>query len=311
MKRTKRTSRPKKKIKKKQVKTAAAQKKSKKKVSSALPRILAVAIGDPANSRTIDSIPALALPYQCRYYISGMVDQLMRQSTQRLLGTDYVIDYQECYEGAENLTLKANTALVLCMSTPVMNAAVAANVQVPIVGVTSTPGNFEGDVCGVNAQRTANPIKYYNHFQNDLGAGATITLLNRTGNPVSEACKTAILQQGNPVPGVAEVAFPIGTDPQQSIIAAINNIKPVNAGDGLLVLPVDVFFGFAHKINTTAESRGMKVFWPAEEFARHHHSHYGSSQVVCGQNFGKQADYILTNHVAPKSGLQWIKVDPR
>src|ERR1700749_5058998 len=121
MKRTKRTSRPKEKIKKKQVKTAAAQKKSKKKLSPALPRLLAVPIGDPANSRTIDSIPALALPYQCRYYISGMVDQLMRQSTQRLLGTDYVIDYQECYEGAENLTLKANTALVLCMSTPVMN----------------------------------------------------------------------------------------------------------------------------------------------------------------------------------------------
>jgi hypothetical protein len=194
-----------------------------------------------------------------------------------------------------------------------MNAAVAANVQVPIVGVTSTPGNFKGNVCGVNAQRTAKPIKYYNHFQNDLGAGATITLLNRTGNPVSEACKTAILQQGNPVPGVAEVAFPIGTDPQQSIIAAINNIKPVNAGDGLLVLPVDVFFGFAHKINTTAESRGMKVFWPAEEFARHHHSHYGSPQVVCGQNFGKQADYILSHGAVPSGNnpLQWITVDPR
>jgi hypothetical protein len=308
MKRTKRKPQPKKKAKKKQVKTTAAQKKSKKKALPAPPHILAVAIGDPNNSRTIDSIPKLSIPNPCRPYITGMVDQLMNQPTPRLLGIDYVIDYQECFEGAEDFTVTTNPALILCMSTPVMVAAVAfANNQVPIVGVTSNPGAFTGNVCGVNAQRTNNPYAtYYIHFRNGLGPNSIITLLNRTNNSVSEACKRGILQHVNAP--VAEVNFPLGNDPTQPIVNAINTV-PVNSG--LLVLPVDVFFGFSNTINTTAANRGLTVFWPAEEFAQHGQSHFGSSQVECGQNFGVQADYILTNHAVPTGGAKWKTVNPR
>ena len=308
MKRTKRTSQPRKKAKKKQIKTTTAQKKRKKKVSAALPIILAVAIGDPDNSRLIDSIPGLSIPSPCRPYVSAMVDWLMNQPNPRLLGRDYVIDYRECFEGGENFAFTTTPALILCMSTPVMVAAVAvANNQIPVVGVTSNPGAFPGNVCGVNAQRTNNPYAtYYIHFKNKL-AGQTITLLTRHGNNVSNLCRDDILGHVN-VP-LADVN-PTTPDPRTAIVSAINNVPP---NTGLLVLPVDVFFGFAHKINTTAESRGMKVFWPAEEFARHHHSHYGSPQVVCGQNFGKQADYILSHGAVPSGNnpLQWITVDPR
>jgi hypothetical protein len=318
MKRTKTTSQPKKEAKKKQVKTTAAQKKSKKQVkttvtqkkskrkaSSAPPSILAVAIGDPNNSRTIDSIFGLSYPNPCRPYVAGMVDQLMKQSTPRILGVDYVIDYQECFEGSEAFT--ANPALILCMSTPVMKAAVAFTNQVPIVGVTSNPGDFPGNVCGVNAQRTNNPYAtYYVHFKNKLSGGQTITLLNRTQNLVSEACKNGILQHVD-VP-VAEVDFPTGDDPTQPIVNAINTV-PVNSG--LLVLPVDVFFGFYDTINTTAASRNLTVFWPAEEFAHHGQPHFGSSQVACGQIFGDQVAYILSNKTVPTGGAQWKKVNPR
>jgi hypothetical protein len=306
MKRTKRTSQPTKKAKKKQVKTPAAQRKSKKKASSALPSILAVAIGDPNNSRTIDSIPGLLNPSPCRPYITGMVDQLMKQSTPRILGVDYVINYQECFEGGEDFTVTANPALILCMSTPVMNAAVAfANNQIPVVGVTSNPGAFAGNVCGVNAQRTNNPYAtYYIHFKNSFGQ--TITLLNRTGNPVSETCKSGILQ--HVTAPVAEVDFPTGNDPTQPIVNAISTV-PQNSG--LLVLPVDVFFGFSDTINTAAASRNLTVFWPAEEFAKHGQPHFGSSQVECGQNFADQVAYILPNKTVPTGSAQWKKVNPR
>jgi hypothetical protein len=321
MKRTKRTSQPKKKAKKKQVKTTAAQKKSKKQVKttatqkkskkkapSALPSILAVAIGDPNNSRPIDSIPGLSFPNPCRPYVSAMVGQLMNQPTPRLLGRDYVIDYRECFEGEEKFTVTTNPALILCMSTPVMMAAVAvANNLIPVVGVTSNPGAFPGNVCGVNAQRTNNPFAtYYIHFRNSLGpTPPTITLLNRTGSPVSNSCRDEILRHVT-VP-VAEVN-PTTADPRTAIVNAINTV-PQNSG--LLVLPVDVFFGFYETINTAAESRNLTVFWPAEEFARHGQPHFGSSQVECGQIFGVQVDFILTNNVVPTGGAQWKTVNPR
>jgi hypothetical protein len=236
-----------------------------------------------------------------------MVDQLMKQSTPRLLGIDYVIDYQECFEDSEDFTVTTNPALILCMSTPVMNAAVAFTNQVPIVGVTSNPGAFPGNVCGVNAQRTNNPYAtYYIHFRNSLAAGQTITLLNRTKNPVSETCKNGILQ--HVTAPVAEVDFPTGNDPTQPIVNGINTV-PVNSG--LLVLPVDVFFGFSDTINTAAASRGLAVFWPAEEFARHGQSHFGSSQVECGQDFGDQVAFILTNKAVPTGSAQWKTVHPR
>jgi hypothetical protein len=308
MKRTKSKPQPKTKAKKKQVKTTAARKKSKKKALPAPPHILAVAIGDPNNSRTIDSIPKLSIPNPCRPYITGMVDQLMNQSTPRLLGTDYVIDYQECFEGGEDFTVTTNPALILCMSTPVMAAAVAfANNQIPVVGVTSNPGAFPGNVCGVNAQRTSNPVAYYTHFRNHLGHGQTITLLARKGNAVSDYCKDTILGSF-PNVSVAEVDFPQGNDPTTPIVDAIGALP---ANTGLLVLPVDLFFGFSNTINTAAANSGLTVFWPAEEFAQHGQSHYGSSQVECGIIFGEQVDYILTNGAVPTGNLQWVTVNPR
>ena len=334
MKRTKRTSQPKRKAKKKQTKTTVAQKKSKKKIkatatqkkskkqgkttatpkksrkktSSAPPSILAVAIGDPSNSRIIDSKSGLSNPSPCRPYVTGMVDQLTKQTTPRILGTDYVIDYRECFEGGENFTVTTNPAVILCMSTPVMAAAVAiANNQIPVVGVTSNPSAFPGNVCGVNAQRTKHPFTdYYNHFRNRWGPAApTITLLHRTGSPVSKACRDDILK--NVTVPVVDVN-PTTPDPRTAIVDAINTVPP---NSSLLVLPVDVFFGFYETINAAAANLNLTVFWPAEEFAKHGQSHFGSSQFVCGQKFGDQVAYILTNKTVPTGNAQWVTVNPR
>src|SRR6476620_11186039 len=99
----------KKKAKEKQGKTTTAKKKTttsktskgRKKGRPPVARILAVAIGPvPAGqnasyyTRTIAGVADLD---GCRPYIFGMVDYLSKQN--RDLGSDYVIDYQQCLEG--------------------------------------------------------------------------------------------------------------------------------------------------------------------------------------------------------------------
>ncbi|MGB7178908.1 MAG: hypothetical protein WBD33_18875, partial [Xanthobacteraceae bacterium] len=101
---------------------------------------------------------------------------------------------------------------------------------------------------------------------------------------------------------------PTTRDPRTAIVNAINTV-PQNSG--LLVLPVDVFFGFCDTINAAAASRNLTVFWPAEEFVKHGQHHFGSSQVECGQIFGEQVDFILTNKVVPTGSAQWRTVTPR
>jgi hypothetical protein len=97
-----------------------------------LPSIVAVAIGDPTNSRVIADMDQLN---GVRPYITGLVTYLSQQNL--TIGTDYTVDYRECLEDNEDFT-GADTPgnLIFCMSTPVVRKAVAlVTDKVPIVGV--------------------------------------------------------------------------------------------------------------------------------------------------------------------------------
>ena len=292
----------KKKAKEKQGKTTTAKKKtttsktSRKKGRPPVARILAVAIGPvPAGqiasyyTRTIASVADLD---GCRPYIFGMVDYLSKQN--RDLGSDYVIDYQQCLEGGADFTLKANTKLILCMSTPLGRAADNAGLNSFIVVVSSDNTGWGPTVCGMNAHRTDNPIAYYNQFNGELHGG-TITLLHRVGNAVSDACRAAIDHPPRNV-GVAPVDAPFGTDLTQNIITRINAVNTA----GLLVLPVDAFFGFAKTIDTAAANKGLEVFWPTADYpAQGGPHHYASSQKQCGKKLGEHVYFILDNNALP------------
>jgi hypothetical protein len=273
--------------------------------------ILAVAIGDPNNSRSIKDISDLTIGGPVRPYIGGMIAYLDGQGLK--LGTHYIIDYQECYEGGEDFTATPNPALILCMSTPLVKAASdftndPSNQSTFVVGVASDPANsnFGNNVCGVNAQRTQNAINYYNHFRKFLGQNKTITLLNRTNNVASELCKTAIENANGGTVPVREVDPPQKADPTSYLIDAVEKVKT----DGLLVLPVDLFFGWYNTINTAADNQ-LSIFWPAEEFARHKHDHFGAPHVGCGRKLGEQVQYIFSNNAIPTGSKRWKKVKPR
>jgi hypothetical protein len=312
MKRTKGKSSTKKEGEKKQFKTTATQKIKTKKAKTTSPRrILAVAIGDPNNSRPIKDISSLTIG-PVRPYIGGMIAYLDGQGLK--LDTHYIIDYQECYEGGEDFTATPTPALVLCMSTPLVKAASdftndPSNQSTFVVGVASDPANsnFGNNVCGVNAQRIQNATKYYNHFRNFLGHNKTITLLNRTNNIASELCKKAIENaHGGTVP-VQEVDPPPNANPTSHLIGAVENVNTA----GLLVLPVDLFFGWYNTINTAAADNQLSIFWPAEEFARHGDDHFGAPQVECGRKLGEQVQYIFSNNAIPTGAQRWKKVNPR
>ncbi len=112
------------------------------------PAILAVAIGDPAKSRTITDLSNLN---GVRPYVVSLINYL--SSNGYTIGADYTVDYRECLEDNEDFT--GHGAIIFCMSTPVVRKALAFSPSIPIVGVFSNPA-AEGfdktkNVCGVRA----------------------------------------------------------------------------------------------------------------------------------------------------------------
>jgi hypothetical protein len=306
-KKTKPTATQKKKVKTKKSQTTATKKKKSKKKVLPVPRILAVAIGGPNNTRTIHDQATLQNPAGPRHYILGMIEYLATRGIN--LGQHYVIDYQECFEGGQDFTVTPATALILCMSTPLASAA-DNNPPRIIVAVSSSPASAFGPrVCGVHARRTQSAAAYYDHFRNSVGAG-NITLLTKRNSPVSDSCNDDIQARaqalGDGLVPVAEVNSPLGRDPSPAITIAIGGVHT----PGLLVLPVDVFFGFAETINTQVAGHHLEVFWPAEEFARPGNPHhFGASQHECGGQLGRQVEFIL-GHPNTIPNPRWRTVNP-
>lgn len=71
-----------------------------------VPNIIAVAIGDPSNSRIITN---MSQTMGVRPYILGLISYLSQQQVPNTtrnykIGTDDTIDYRECYENSEDFT---------------------------------------------------------------------------------------------------------------------------------------------------------------------------------------------------------------
>jgi len=260
-----------------------------------IPSIIAVAIGDPANSRLITDMNQLR---GVRPYITGLVFYLSEQDY--TIGTDYTIDYRECYEGTEDFTgadIAGTNNIIFCMSTPVVRKAVAFTSQVPIVGVFSDykgeKFNQTNNVCGVTANRIDNAKDYYDKFVDAASNLPAIYILHRPKNTASEQ-SLANHKKAHPTVKLPEldVTTAAGNDPRQDIQNAINS---ATNNSGLLVLPVDLFFGAADTINSTAKSKSMPVFWPLSDWVPPGLVGYGVSQYDSGQSMGQQVQYILDN----------------
>jgi ABC-type uncharacterized transport system substrate-binding protein len=259
-------------------------------------RILAVAIGDPLNSRTITSTTSLT---GVRPYIIGLTTYLSQQTVpnshpQRnyTLGTDYTIDYQECFEDDETFT--GTPDVIFCMSTPVTRKAKNFTSTIPIVGIFSEQAVEKFDqttnICGLNAQRIQNARNYYDKFHATVPGLASIYVLHRVANTASTKSLSGI-HAGGPLP-VPLLRLQVATQPRHDIRTLISAVPH---GSGLLVLPVDLFFGSANDINSQATAQSLPVFWPVKDWVPPAIGGFGVPQEKCGELMGKQVQFILEN----------------
>jgi ABC-type uncharacterized transport system substrate-binding protein len=274
------------------------------------PTILAVAIGKPANSRIIKDMSQLT---GVRPYINGLINYISQQTVPQsnparkyTIGTDYIIDYQECYEDDESFSGTPN--LIFCMSTPVVRKAMAFTATIPIVGVASeqTAEQFDktANICGVNAQRIQIARDYYDKFlATTIPALQTIYVLHRVGNTASTKSLANIKKTALTAP---LVELDVTTAPGQDMQTLIKGI-PTGKGAGLLVLPVDLFFGSATDINGWASSISVPVFWPVRDWVGPAIGGYGVSQEPSGELMGKQVQYILEHpNQIPQGQDRWV-----
>jgi ABC-type uncharacterized transport system substrate-binding protein len=274
--------------------------------------ILAVAIGDPAKSRTITDMTQLT---GVRPYIIGLITYLSQQTVPKsnpqrnyTIGADYSIDYQECYEDAE--TFPGTPDVIFCMSTPVVRKAMHFTPTIPVVGIFSEPATEQFDqttnICGVNAQRIQIARKYYDNFLKTVSGLTNVYVLHRVGNTASTKSVGAIHAGGHlPVPLVVLNVTPA---PGHDILTLINGVPP---NSGLLVLPVDLFFGAADTINAQATAKSLPVFWPVTDWVGPGIGGYGVPQETCGELMGKQVQYILEHpKQIPQGGARFVTVQP-
>jgi hypothetical protein len=259
-----------------------------------------------------------------RPYIQGLVTYLGQQpvpnsNPQRnyTLGMDYVIDYQECWEGNENFAATPNLNLIFCMSTPVTKKADQyTNPNHPaiwVVGIFSAPYGEHFDqtanICGIKGKRIERGHDYYQQFTQRYPNFTDVYVLERPGNAASDG-SLQHLKTGGHVPGVTihdlPLKTPAGQDPRPGITNLITNGIQANATlatatSGLLVLPVDVFFGARDTINQAAAAINVPVFWPVTDWRNPPAvDGYGAAQADCGQLMGQQVLHIMQYGQLPR-----------
>jgi hypothetical protein len=276
-------------------------------------RIVAVAIGNPANSVSINA----GGPTGVRKYINGLIDYLTGNGYN--IGQYYYIDYYECYEGDVDfprMVSEAPTTVIVCMSTPIVKYArdftkPMAN-PIPIVGVFSDRVGEQFDkcpnICGVNAQRIQFGWNYYDTFVTNYKQLKYVYVLNHPGSAAAKGALSNI-KTHTPPPSKPLIELDVTSNPGQGILDLVPLVPP---GSGLLVLPVDLFFASSDAINNSVQP-GVKVFWPAKEFTKPPNDktlYFGASQYSCGMAMGKQVQYVFDNNQIPTGTAQYVNVNP-
>ncbi len=267
-----------------------------------MPNILAIAVGDPSNSHQIANPGDVT---GARPYVRGLVDYLLGQNIK--IGRDYTIDYQECYEGDEAFT---PADVIFCMSTPVVRKARAFTstmlTPTPIVGVFSDPRGEGFDrtqnICGVIAHRIANGRQYYERFIHAVSGLSAVYILHRTGNTASKGALDNLRQGSFTVP---IATLDVALAPNHDIATLINGVP---RDSGLLVFPVDVFFGAKTSILQLAQARSLRVFWPTPDGVPSGITSYGVPQYDCGELMGAQVEYIFAHpNQIPQGGARFVQ----
>lgn len=226
--------------------------------------IVAVAIGAAQLPTTITS--NATIPSWARKYINGCIGAFPHT-----LGTDYVIDYRQCPAsqlGTSVFTNALQADYIVCLSTTVLIAAAhaypdtAAN-PTPIIGMCSNPQQYgfhnQTNVCGVSAGRSGDAHQGYRHLLRTVQpafASATV-LSDPTYTPSTDSVTD--IHNGGDQPHIVNVSAPADVQ---------NWINGANAGDAVLLLPVDWMFGAAPDIIGWASNCDVLDFWFVSDWVK-------------------------------------------
>src|SRR6516165_4306191 len=227
--------------------------------------IVAVAIGTAQPPTRITS--NATIPSWARKYINGFIGAFPHT-----LGanSDYVIDYRQCpadqllpsATGPGLFTNALQADYILCLSTTVLRAAAQAYPDTdanspPIIGMCSHPEKekfkAQKNVCGVKAGRSDDAPDAYRRLLDtvvDPPLNSATVLSDNSYTPSTDGVTN--IHNGGDHPTVANVSNPNDVK---------NWINGANAGEGVLLLPVDWMFGAATDIIGWASNRNVLDFW--------------------------------------------------
>jgi hypothetical protein len=261
-------------------------------------KILAVAVGDTYDQTFSDSFNTDFT--KVRPYIKGLVEWLALSTANRnspededglgtfKLGTganQYQIDYKQRPRGQISTAFSNGYDLIFCMSRTVVDAAATqfppgANAP-KIVGIVSDPfsANYGDNVCAVSATRPQLIARGAKRFKKKLKLDTLFALTIPNYAPAELAGKWV---------GKNVYLKPVND------LSNINNIKAVidtclpgqGMKAGLIVFPVDAFFGASQQIVDWAENRTqypIPTFWTAPDFPATAYGGFGFDQKICGQ----------------------------
>jgi hypothetical protein len=287
--------------------------------------ILAVAIGDSGNDRTITDWSNLNAPHPVRPYIPGLMQGLAKLGRKIGAAADYIICYRERAEGNLPSAFVPPAGVTFhtffCMSTTVARVAepvaVAAQPMIPVVGIVSDPADegfaASGNVCGISARRHQTAGDCLDRFVETVPTITTVYVMHKHGYGPSESALARIKARGARRTITVTELLPDPTHPDigitnaASLVSALANLPQRNTANqptvGLLVLPIDVCFANAATIINTAQGApyNVPVFFPTPDWVKPTMpgsalGGYGVSQRTCGELLAERVDYALWQH---------------
>jgi hypothetical protein len=288
--------------------------------------ILAVAIGCSSDKSKVIKDSSDNTLNGVRPYMKGLINWLSNQPdppnpasslpTYQIGDANYyVIDYRECTAAQlrNNFTVSPGlptSYVILCMSTTVAREAADftrnMNPKPPIVAIVSDPfaenPPFPANVCGVSAKRPQHVIECYNKFVEADPTLTKIYALHKQGYSPSENSMRWL--------GGKVIPVPIGRhDDCDDIKRKIDQI-PSGPHQGLLMLPVDQFFGAADQIAIWANDNSMHDFWTVPDWPTGSFGGYGFPQETCGQYLAERIASIWSNNDTIPDP-PWVPVDDK
>jgi ABC-type uncharacterized transport system substrate-binding protein len=268
----------------------------------AMKTILALAVGDPSVSQRL--VDPKAPLYGVRPYILGLIKGL--QDLGYSLGGDYTIDYRHHWydDVMSGLAFKdlGQPDLIYAMSTTVMRKAGDNTKGIPIVFANCSDHEAEPYVqkrlaTGFSARRSQTAHRCFERFLATVPTLKEVHVLHKTGYDPSDLALTLVVnsKQNNHKNVELKIMQIKNHSEIEEKLSSLDARRP--AEQGILVLPVDVFFGAAPTIIKLGHDRHLPTFFPVTDWVMPKPPSalggYGIPQKKCGRRSAELVDRIL------------------